>query len=243
MTSNMGIRGGWGTSRAVLGALTVGALIVGCTSEAAQPSQAASTLAEPGPTTDPAPEPVALTTGSGRLTPGQYEITDLGPFTITITVPAGWESLGVPAMVWSDANDKATVAFVRVTDLYADPCDASAGMASMGPTAGDLVEALDAAPGVTVGSRTDVTVSGYSGTLVEFTTSDPGCGEGNDGLLWTLEPEGQDQSHPGESSLSWHVIDVEGEHLVVTVGAAENTPASDVAEADSIFESIVIEVP
>jgi hypothetical protein len=39
-----------------------------------------------------------------------------------------------------------------------------------------VVEALDAAPGVTVDSRTDVIVSGYSGTLVEFTTSDSVCG-------------------------------------------------------------------
>jgi hypothetical protein len=43
--------------------------------------------------------------------------------------------------------------------------------------------------------------------------------------------------------LSGYVLDVEGERLVVSVGAAENTPDDDVAEAESIFESIVVTVP
>ena len=58
---------------------------------------------------------------------GSYRITDFEPFSITITVPAAWESLAVPAMVWSADDEKATVAYFTVDDLFADPCDPTQG--------------------------------------------------------------------------------------------------------------------
>ena len=184
--------------------------------------------------------------GSGALNAGSYRITDFEPFSITITVPAAWESLAVPAMVWSADDEKATVAYFTVDDLFADPCDPAQGYLGVGPTVDDLAAALSTYPGITVNSGTDVTISGFSGTLLDVTSTDVDCG-GEDAFMWTTQPGSiDDRPHPGAGSAfqQYLILDVDGERLVIAVGV----PSSGVRperldEATAIAESTVIEAP
>ena len=200
---------------------------------------------EPTPVPTPSPIPVpTLEMGAGSLSAGSYRITDVDPFSITITVPTGWESLAVPAMVWSVEDEKAIVAYVTVDDLFADPCDPEQGNLGVGPSADDLAEALATYPGINVNSTTAVTISGFAGTRVDFTSTDVGC-PGGDASLWTTQPAGTDSSHPGAGAglQQFWILDVDGERLVIAVAAPVSAPPQRLEDVSSIVNSTVIEVP
>lgn len=200
---------------------------------------------EPSPTPEPTPEHAALITGSGYLEPGVYAIDQLPPMQITITVPPGWESLAVPAMVWSIDNDKATVGYMYITDLYADPCDTAQGTAGVGPTAGDLGQALANFPGISVDAQTDITISGYSGTRLDYTSTELACPDGQDAALMTAHPgPTEDSNHPGETAgiNRWYILDVEGERLVIGASVHENAPHR-LDDVEAIVESTTIDIP
>ena len=112
------------------------------------PTPVASPSQNPVPTLGTGSGAPTLEMGSGALNAGSYRITDFEPFSITITVPAAWESLAVPAMVWSADDEKATVAYFTVDDLFADPCDPTQGYLGVGPTVDDLAAALSTYPGI-----------------------------------------------------------------------------------------------
>ena len=194
---------------------------------------------------EPTPTPVpTLEVGAGRLPPGAYQITDFDPFRITITVPNGWESNAIPAMVWSVDGEKATVAYFTVDDLFADPCEHGTFM-EIGPTVDDLAEAISRFPGVTVNSTTAATISGFSGTLIDVTTTERDC-RGSDPLMWrTTQPGSIDRPYPGGGSgfQQYLILDVNGERLVIASQAPSGAPSVRRDEAMSIVNSTVIEAP
>lgn len=205
-----------------------------------------------GPTPDdPDPTPSTALTGDlgtarGALTPGTYAINDVEPFRITMTVPSGWERNLVPAMVWSSTEVKATVGFFRVDDVFADVCDEAQGWVGIGPTVEDLAEALADIPGMTIVSETSATISGYSGTVLDISSSDPGCAEGVEPLLLTAIPGYVDRPHPGDSDVHfsrWYILDVDGERLVIQAAVPRSLPESIAADVDGMLESVRIEVP
>ena len=205
-----------------------------------------------GPTPeDPTPSPsIALTgdlgTARGQLPTGTYAINDVEPFQITVDVPSGWERNLVPAMVWSATEEKAILAFFTVDDLFADVCDETQGWAEIGSSVDDLADALADVPGITIDSQTDATISGYSGLLLDTSSSDPECAEGVDPLLLTSIPGYVDRPHPGASDdefSRWYILDVEGERLVIQAVVPRGLPASIAAEVDAMVESVRIEVP
>ena len=205
-----------------------------------------------GPTpTDPTPSPSVagtadLSEARGSLTPGTYAINDVEPFAITMTVPSGWERNLVPAMVWSATEEKATVAFFTVDDLFADVCDEYQGWVGVGPTVEDLAEALSNVTGISVDSQTAATISGYSGVLLEVSWTDPACEEDVDPLLLTSVPGYVDRPHPGDSDdvfSRWYILDVDGERLVIQAAVPTGLPDSITADVEAMVNSVRIEVP
>jgi hypothetical protein len=203
------------------------------------------------PPADPTPSPsLALTgdlsTARGPLTPGTYVINDVGPFQITITVPSGWERNVIPAMVWSATDEKASVAFFTVDDLFEDVCDEARGWAGIGPTVEDLTQELADLPGIVIDSQADATVSGYAGTLLETSSTDPECADGVDPLLLTSLPGYVDRPHPGDSDDElnrWYILDVDGERLVIQAVVPSGLPEGIRADVEGMVESVRIEVP
>ena len=182
----------------------------------------------------------------GALDPGTYSITDVEPLQITITVPPGWERNVVPAQIWSTTDEKAVVGFFTVDDVFADVCDQAQGWAGVGPTVDDLVEALSAVPGITIESQSDVTISGYSGTLLDVSSTDPGCPEGVEGGVLTSLPGFVDRPHPGDSDDEfnrWYILDVDGERLVINASSPASNPDQVTADVQSILASVRIEAP
>jgi hypothetical protein len=200
---------------------------------------------EPTPTPVPTPSPDPIPTlelGAGALAPGSYQITDFEPINITITVPNGWESNAVPAMVWSVDGQKATVAYFTVDDLFADPCDPAQGSMGVGPTVDDLAAALSTYPGITVNSGTNTTLSGFSGTLLDITSTGVEC-DGPEAVMWTTQPDSIERPLPGGGAAFQQVLilDVNGERLVIHSGAPSNgAPSQRIDEAMSIVDSTVI---
>ena len=205
-----------------------------------------------GPTPDdsePSPS-IALTgdlgTARGALPPGTYAINDVEPFRITMAVPTGWERNLVPAMVWSSTEVKATVGFFRVDDVFADVCDEAQGWVGVGPTVDDLAQALADIPGITVVSEASATISGYSGTLLDISSSDPDCAEGVEPLLLTTIPGYVDRPHPGDSDdefSRWYILDVDGDRLVIQAVVPRGLPERVAADVDGMLQSVRIEVP
>ena len=209
----------------------------------------APNVGSPAPSPDPSASEALtgdLGTARGALAPGTYAINDVEPFRITISVPPGWERNVVPAQVWSDTDDKAMVGFFTVDDVFADVCDEAQGWAGVGPTVDDLVDALSAVPGITVDSQTDVTISGFSGTLLDISSTDPGCPEGVDGLVLTSLPGFVDRPHPGGDDVAfnrWYILDVEGQRLVINASSPASNPEQVTEDVQSILASVRIESP
>ena len=198
-----------------------------------------------GPPPAPSPAPSSIPTleiQAGLLNPGPYLITDVEPFTITITVPSGWEALDVPAQVWGSGENRPTVGYMTLDGLWLDVCDESQGYHDLGPTVEDLVTALRSAPGIYVAGTSDVVVSGYNGTMIELTGAGIDCGSTRPNWM-TTQPGSVDRPHPavfwGETQLT--VLDVEGDQLLIlSTLPAESSPEA-VTGAQSIFESTVIQ--
>ena len=110
----------------------------------------------------------------------------------------------------------------------------------------DLAEALADIPGITVVSEASATISGYSGTLLDISSSDPDCAEGVEPLLLTTIPGYVDRPHPGDSDdefSRWYILDVDGDRLVIQAVVPRGLPERVAADVDGMLQSVRIEVP
>jgi hypothetical protein len=207
------------------------------------PSPSPSPSAEASPTSEPTPASFDDHPG-GALIAGSYALTGVEPFQITFTVPPGWEKNQPPAIVWSRDDDKSTISFGTVDDLVSDPCDPPQGYVGVGPTADDLATALAAVPGFAINSSEAVTISGFTGTMLDVEWSDAGCPEGVEAMLWVEQPGDFVEPHPGASDALFtrmYILDVSGERLVITTFAHTNATESRVNEIQEILDSTQIE--
>ena len=214
-------------------------LVVGPNVGAPDPSAA------PTPTTDPMSR---LQFWTGReLPPGEYVIDDPFPARIRITVPSGWHAFGATetlAGICTNAceqPDRVALAFWIVTNVYADPCD-RAGLADppIGESVDDLVAALVDLPRREATAPRAESIRGYPATYLELTAD----GTLGDCALpgfraWTAGTEFR-ESPPGERDRLW-ILDVDGTRLMVDIAWPPNASAEDVAELETVIESLRIE--
>ena len=204
-----------------------------------------------GPSADANPSPDVtfdLEFWTGREVPGgTYVIGEPFPARITMTVPAGWTAFGVTdglAAICSNAceqPERAGLGFWIVQNVYADPCDAS-GVADppIGPTVSDLVDALGGLPRHQATEPRPETVGGLPATYIELTADE----ERGDCALpgfraWTAGSDLR-ESPPGERNRLW-ILDVDGTRLMVDLAIPPNASAAQVAELESVVESLRIE--
>ena len=239
---------GLGAAAVVL-ALFIGAQILGGTTPGGPgpvetPSPSATSVAS-----QPAAGPqdyAAAPQGTG-LEPGEYFFDhDFIP-RVTVTVPPGWEKGLMDWTIWSNDGDKATLGIMSVSNVYADPCDATRQLRepAVGPTADDLVAALGTVPGWEFSAPTEVSVDGIPGQYVEYVSSVPSVDCPN-ALLWQLNGGGDypDLPAPGEEDVFriWIIDGIGfGERLVITAGSFPAVPDASVAELEEMINSIQIE--
>jgi hypothetical protein len=203
--------------------------------------------AVPSPSVSPSEEPSAaastiqtLLPEMGGLFAGQYLITDVEPFTITITIPSGWESLGVPAQVWGPGADRPTVGYFTLEGIFTDPCDPTQGHRTVGPTVDELVQALTDDPSLNVEQTSTVTVSGFEGTQVAVTGAAVDCGAVEPVWMRT-QPGSVDRPRPDVAEpAQLTILDVAGDRLVII---ATGTTGAESSAVESIVGSTVIEAP
>jgi hypothetical protein len=207
------------------------------------PPPAPSETPESSPSSTPEPtpsEPIVLVPEMGGLFAGQYLITDVAPFTITITIPSGWESLGVPAQVWGPGADRPTVGYFTLEGIFTDPCDPTQGFRTVGPTVDELVQALTDDPSLNVEQTSTVTASGFEGTQIAVTGAAVDCGAVEPVWMRT-QPGSVDRPRPDAAEpAQLTILDVAGDRLVII---ATGTTGAESAAVASIVDSTVIEAP
>jgi hypothetical protein len=214
-----------------------------------------------GPTAAPSPTPTSspITTALpafGALAPGTYVIDSPFPLRVSMVLGEGWNvwsgvTSGVAA-IYKDSPDPPNgkgIIVTLVANVYADPCDASAGalVPQLGSTVDDLATALAGQPMTESSPVTDTSIDGYTGRYLEYTypenyvpgPGDPGC-EGGQSLVRWPSVAGDRQALMGEHDKVW-ILDVDGVRLVIDAFSFPGATPADHAEIQVIVESIQIE--
>lgn len=211
------------------------------------------------PTSTPTEAPTTAPTAPivenpiGRLRPGITYVAhpfdtllgmDARPF--TFTVPSdNWEAArgdsgNTFAATWNSGDGEAGgvgIGFLKVHSLNGDACHwvGTADDVAIGPTANDLLEALDGSPNVTLETdRSDVVTLTMPTTLAE---DDVDCDE-TDYRIWNAE--GFDIYAQGPSNIWLLTIDDFGGRYVILRSYMPDTPDKVINELDAIYRSITI---
>lgn len=229
----------------------------------------------PSPSLTPAATPTASPTPSatpksdqvdGDLQPGTYttQLPVGETLTVTFTVPGGWTAYADPPGVLrglTPTGEPGTgwpggiaFQFRDVTTLKGDPCHWSGpdDDIRVGPTADDLVLALQEQTAYEASDPVDVVVGGYAGQRVDIVSPTepvinqegeaPRCDQGVwrfwDGEIYAQGPANRWQTN---------ILDVDGTRLVIvvqdfpgTLDGRRGTSAADRAELDAIVDSLEI---
>lgn len=175
--------------------------------------------------------------------PGCTETTDDDSISITYTVPEGW-AFGYGAAVTKPsagtvAPSGMSLHFLRGGWLFSDPCVKVDGPPDIevGPSADDFASALAAHPLLDVTTPVDVTLGGFSGKYLDLQVPSDisACPESY--YPWVPAFYAQGPSH------RWHIrsLDVDGIRVVIQNGDFAGTPPQDIAEMQTIIDSIQIE--
>ncbi len=204
------------------------------------PTPTASPTPSPSPTATPRPMPAS----GGALAAGTYVAG--APFSLraTFTVPEGWQGrIGGPYLVDLGPSNSQEGVFLSIFDLVSvDPCHSDKGflVPSPGPSTADLVNALTNMPGIAVTNVSDVSVSGYSGTLLTMTAPDSfsGCTLSQSGyVIWQLPLGAMINMTPGEQDRVW-ILDVAGTRVVIDATDWPTSTDQQRAEAQAVFDSL-----
>ncbi len=203
----------------------------------------------PSPSPTPMPSPVALPT-SGAVPAGTYYIDPAvtGVSRLTLTVPAGWSAADLIA---KDAGTPTQVFFTIwvVSDVFQDACkwDQTKVVSLVGMTPEQVVTTLAAQKSRTASSPTSTTIGGYPAQQITLTVApslDTSTCSGGNLRYWP--GAGPDFSSGLCCNLAGnidtiYVVDVNGKRMVIVARHYPGSPATDVAELQSIVNSIQIE--
>jgi hypothetical protein len=198
----------------------------------------------PPATVTPTPTPRAFPT-SGALEPGRYVWTVNG-IRVVFEVPAGWSSDGTG--IGKNIEQPSGIGFgpeKYLAQVTADACKGEETLRQIGPSAAELVAALDAQLGTTA-TVTDVDLGGLAAKRVDL-AAEVGldrsqCSEGSAGPLkisMDAAESGYFALAPGYTGFVL-VADVGGKRLELRGVGSPGTPASDLAELEAIIASITI---
>ena len=281
MMSRASTRARWGLAAAVVvAAVVLGAAVMNNGRAGPGIGSAPATAAPtPSPTAPPTPTSLggarlqACEAGGGVpacLEPGTYRLTsDLWPGQVTIDVPAGWESWqaaadfeGVLVAGGPDATQGSGwgLMFIAVGPVYRDPCDRAQGTLDPGQTStvDGLVTAMSSWPGFEATAPTPIVVDGFSGQLIELTSTRTTT-DCPSPVLWTTPQAWPLDAYPivnptvTADKVQFRIVDVDGTLLVIrTTDFPETSPfeasqgvapdptrhAADQVELHKILDSI-----
>jgi len=224
---------------------------------------APSVSARPSPTAVPAPTYPANVMDVAPFSPLEIETYYVEPVDTDIqvfyTIPAdGWNSwFGAYKVGQGPDEPLPTVglSIINVTNVVQEGCTAHvAADPPVGPTVDDMATALAAlSPFVLTKPPTAVTAFGFSGKHLELTVPDLAFEVSGDDTVFTDCADGElwswigaplslayyGYSHPGQVEEFW-LLDVDGTRLMIVVGRSPQSSEGDIAELQTIFDSIDI---
>jgi hypothetical protein len=184
-------------------------------------------------TVSPTPRPTPIPTPAG----GEEQLTVTGlPLSVTVTLPPGWEAEGsLVSRSTEEAGTAMSVSVWLVQSVYRDPCRWRGALLEVGPTAGELADALAAQP--TRRARQSVVKLGEL-TAHWITMRVPGdadlasCDEG-EFRSW------ESRAHDGPGQIDEvYVIDVGGTRVVVDAAYFPDASSEEIAEIHRIVGSM-----
>jgi hypothetical protein len=194
--------------------------------------------------TDYAPDAGWLVTSPGVNQEGTYvlERGAYGPGDVlprlSMSVPNGWNPNDTSLVDERKGHEGIGIEFMIIDKLAEDGCDPADGEtveAHVGPRVDDLVTFLGGLRSIKISENTDVTLAGYRGRYLEYTTTvrDDNCDD-QWGPFWPAIPN-EDTSKYRQA---W-ILDVDGVRLVIDASAPK---ASETVKAElrRIVESIDI---
>lgn len=221
----------------------------------AAPTSAAPTTATPT-TTVAGPRDVMATDDFVPLEPGDYFIDPDGdattPMRVTFSVPVkGWTSW---YGAFKDDGQRTILSLVTVTNVVKDGCtDHSLQDPAIGPSVDDLATALaNLKPFELTLPPTEVTEFGYSGKHLQVKvptmkvsggTEFADCTDGNLNSWFSPRNGIPFPAYPAEAGTTEDIVilDVAGERLMISMITSPSAPAEDIAQLQSIVESIKIQ--
>jgi len=171
-----------------------------------------------------------------------------------VTFPADWSvQYGHVYNKHHDTEDDELGFYAVVVDeIYADACAGSASglAADIGPSVDDLAAALLAQPGPLASDPIDTTLGGYPAVRIDLTVAEDfdltACNLYQDGFLglqvWYSRPADKYFVLSPDSVASVYILDVDGQRQVVLTGARSTSSVEDVAELQSVLDSISFEL-
>jgi hypothetical protein len=214
------------------------------------------------PTANPSSSPVAtgpVALRSGILSAGRYrmDLSFIDPgLSIVANVPEGWVGYPEsPALTSPEgSNEGVLIGFMQADRLFSDPChwdlDGTGspdqqGDVVVGPTAADLVSALQANSSYTTSGHEPTSIGGFQARALELQL--PGSDVTSACDRRSGESTGDYFVFPGgfyaqSANSRWHlhVIDVDGTRLITMISIAEGTTEAEFAVAEAIAMSFEI---
>ena len=186
--------------------------------------------------------------GEGEYEPGIYRVAsgDAATVPFTLTVPAGWvgENGGQTISKHPDEAGEVGINSYIVSEIDSDSCAAFEPI-PVGPLAGDLATALTQQPGAAASGHVDINLGGYPGQRIDLTI--PGeldlaaCRLRGVGLHIWEAVGGKNFVLYENGSASVYTADVDGNRAVFSAQWKASSTADDIAELNSIIESIEFE--
>ena len=197
---------------------------------------------ESSPTATPTP---AALDGQDPLSAGRYQADPALPMVVTVDVPDGWSAGGAWVLMGPNGNDTPegmAIRFYTADFIYSDPLVPEDGelQPAVGPSADDLVAAIEGHPDWSVTGTDPVTIGGYPGQVVHVTL--PGqtsndtpfylFGDDGGGQVWGWAPD---------QAFDIYIVDVAGERLIIDAFHFSDTSDADIAAQQSVLSSIQID--
>ena len=194
---------------------------------------APSTVASPS-LVHPSPEP-SPSSQVARMTVAGTDVN--GPvLRLTVEIPADWQSSDFVA-VRGTSSPPAGMAFVvsNVDNTFEDPCSHRQRSPKVGPTIGDLANALAKVPNTTATTSVKTTIAGYEATYIELAIPASLPCAPDEFYLWQDSPGGYWWVQGlNETARVW-ILDVGGRRVTFL---AHSYPGSG-AGAKGVFQKIL----
>jgi hypothetical protein len=194
-----------------------------------------SAVASPTTSPTPSPTPVSITS-TNRM------VVQQKPISWTAVLPDGWTNEGwfVTPSQGTEGPTGIAVGAPGAINVPSDPCD-GVGKVSDSKTPDDVVAALESRTDLVISNKVDTTLGGYAGKRVDI-QAPADLSACTDLYIIMAEPGGAGYhvQGPSEKIRMW-IVDVEGQPIVIQITSFPGTPSEDVAAAEQIADSIVIE--